>query len=128
MPHVLASPRSGTMGKGVNRFQNRHRPSTLLRPQRASQSRPQSPVALSTCISIAGSAIHSGRSCSDSLEPWSDACSLAETRQTVHRAEDDESPCSHWAKPMIESEWLACTDPTPMLDYLRSTGRASDRK
>jgi len=27
---------------------------------------------------------------------------------------------------MTESEWLACTDPTPMLDFLR--GKASDRK
>src|SRR5262249_27025293 len=27
---------------------------------------------------------------------------------------------------MTEAEWLACTDPMPMLEYLR--GRASDRK
>ena len=27
---------------------------------------------------------------------------------------------------MAESEWLTCTDPTPMLAFLR--GRASDRK
>lgn len=27
---------------------------------------------------------------------------------------------------MTESEWLACTDPRPMLEFLR--GRASDRK
>jgi hypothetical protein len=27
---------------------------------------------------------------------------------------------------MMEAEWLACADPTPMLDFLR--GKASDRK
>jgi hypothetical protein len=27
---------------------------------------------------------------------------------------------------MTEAEWLACTEPGPMLDFLR--GRASDRK
>ena len=27
---------------------------------------------------------------------------------------------------MTEAEWLACTEPTPMLDFLR--GKASDRK
>src|SRR4051794_28609412 len=27
---------------------------------------------------------------------------------------------------LTEAEWLACTDPTPMLEFLR--GRASDRK
>ena len=27
---------------------------------------------------------------------------------------------------MNEEEWLACTDPTPMLDFLR--GKVSDRK
>src|SRR5438093_13031721 len=29
-------------------------------------------------------------------------------------------------KYMTEAEWVACTDPTPMLEYLR--GKASDRK
>jgi hypothetical protein len=29
---------------------------------------------------------------------------------------------------MTEAEWLACDDPRPMLDYLRSIGRASDRR
>ena len=27
---------------------------------------------------------------------------------------------------MLEAEWMACADPTPMLEYLR--GKASDRK
>jgi hypothetical protein len=30
------------------------------------------------------------------------------------------------ATPMTEAEWLACTEPTPMLEFLR--GKASDRK
>jgi hypothetical protein len=29
---------------------------------------------------------------------------------------------------MTEAEWLACTDPGPMLDFLCASGRASDRK
>jgi len=29
---------------------------------------------------------------------------------------------------MDEAEWLSCTDPTPMLEFLRTSGRASDRK
>src|SRR4051794_17706759 len=29
---------------------------------------------------------------------------------------------------MTESEWLASTDPTPMLQFLRDSGRAGDRK
>ena len=29
---------------------------------------------------------------------------------------------------MTEQEWLACTDPTPMLDYLRTQRTASERK
>jgi hypothetical protein len=29
---------------------------------------------------------------------------------------------------MTEDQWLAATDPTPMLEFLRSSGRASDRK
>jgi hypothetical protein len=29
---------------------------------------------------------------------------------------------------MMEAEWLDCTDPTPMLRFLRDSGRASDRK
>src|SRR4051812_21439219 len=30
--------------------------------------------------------------------------------------------------PMTEPDWLACTDPTLMLDFLRDTGKATDRK
>ena len=29
---------------------------------------------------------------------------------------------------MTESEWLSCTDPAPMLEFLRDSGRAIDRK
>jgi hypothetical protein len=29
---------------------------------------------------------------------------------------------------MNEQEWLACTDPNPMLEFLQGTGKASDRK
>jgi hypothetical protein len=29
---------------------------------------------------------------------------------------------------MTEQEWLERTDPTPMLEFLRTSGRASDRK
>src|SRR4051794_7836868 len=29
---------------------------------------------------------------------------------------------------MTENEWLASTDPKPMLDWLRTSGKASDRK
>ena len=27
---------------------------------------------------------------------------------------------------MIEDEWLSCTDPRPMLEFLRDSGRAND--
>src|SRR5262245_8042524 len=29
---------------------------------------------------------------------------------------------------MTEAEWLACTDPTPMLDFLKASGKLTDRK
>jgi hypothetical protein len=29
---------------------------------------------------------------------------------------------------MNEDEWLSCTDPTPMLDYLRTSGKPTDRQ
>ena len=29
---------------------------------------------------------------------------------------------------MTEAEWLACTDPTPLLEFLGESGRASERK
>jgi hypothetical protein len=29
---------------------------------------------------------------------------------------------------MTEAEWMACTDPAPMLDFLRLSGKASDRQ
>jgi hypothetical protein len=31
-------------------------------------------------------------------------------------------------KPMTEAEWLAATDPTPMLKALWASGKTSDRK
>jgi hypothetical protein len=31
-------------------------------------------------------------------------------------------------KPMTDADWLRCTDPTPMLHFLRDGGRLSERK
>jgi hypothetical protein len=32
------------------------------------------------------------------------------------------------AKPVTEQQWFACTDPMPMLEFLRDSGKLSNRK
>src|SRR5262249_35554518 len=36
--------------------------------------------------------------------------------------------CSTWSRPMDEVTWLASTDPTPMLDFLRRNDKLPERK